>query len=240
MWVATSANPSSFEVLNDAVRKYDDLRWKYVDAFIDIMRLCRRRDVLKTFLGWVNAAQRDLPSFYDTSAAMGGAAPDTLHTKEPLLGGSGFLWTTKRRGNRAIAEILHHELVELEGMHNDSVTKRIDIFKEAYSCFLRLNAPVNDRLWKSQKIEDGEIVEVEVVCKAYQDLEGGPCSIEMMQSAGPSDKRRKAKMTLLKRAVAHSEELFPGLVPLRQRKRAKRQSSKGSQDDKAQRSRSHG
>jgi len=227
VWVATTANPSSFEVLNDAVRKYDALRFKYVDAYIDIMRVCRRRDVLKTFLGWVDASQRDLPAFYDTSAAVAGAAPDTLHSKESLLRGSGLLWTTKRRANRAIAELLHRELIELEGTHNDSVTKRIDIFKEAYSCFLRLNSPVDDKAWKSQKVEEGAVIEVDVMCKAYQDLEGGQSTMEM-ELERSSHLTHKVKMMQLKAAVAKCEELFPALVPTRQRKRTKRQSSKST------------
>ena len=178
VWVATTGNPSSFEVLNDSIRKYDNLRWKYCDAYIDIMGLCRRKDVLTTFLGWADAASRDLPAFYNVSAALGGTAPSTLHNKENMLNGSGFIWYIKRRANRTIAEILIQELQELEGDQNDGVTKRIDILKDAYSCFLRLKAPVNDRSWKSQKIEDGVVTEVEALCKAFQDLEGDPNSIQ--------------------------------------------------------------
>ena len=228
VWVATTGNPSSFEVLNDSIRKYDNLRWKYCDAYIDIMGLCRRKDVLTTFLGWADAASRDLPAFYDVSAALGGTAPNTLHNKENILHGSGFLWSIKRRANRTIAEILIHELQELEGDQNDAVTKRFDIFKDAYSCFLRLKAPVIDRSWKSQKIEDGGVIEVEALCKAFQDLEGDPNSIQGqddLPSAGTYS-NYSAKMNLLRCAIAKCEELFPALAPTK--KRAKRQSSKST------------
>ena len=228
VWVATTGNPSSFEVLNDSIRKYDNLRWKYCDAYIDIMGLCRRKDVLTTFLGWADAASRDLPAFYDVSAALGGTAPNTLHNKENILNGSGFLWSIKRRANRTIAEILIQELQELKGDQNDAVTKRIDILKDAYSCFLRLKAPVNDRSWKSQKIEDGVVTEVEALCKAFQDLEGDPNSIQRqdeLPSAGTYS-NYSAKMNLLRCAIAKCEELFPALAPTK--KRAKRQSSKST------------
>lgn len=225
--MATTGNPSSFEVLNDSVRKYDNLRWKYCDAYIDIMGLCRRKDVLTTFLGWVDASQRDLPAFYDASAALGGTAPDTPHNKENILHGSGCLWSIKRRANRAIAEILIQELQELEGDQNDAVTKRIDIFKDAYSCFLRLKAPVNDRSWKSQKIEDGAVIEVEALCKAFQDLEGDPNSIQGQDlSSSGTYSNHSAKLNLLRCAVSKCEELFPALAPTK--KRAKRQSSKST------------
>jgi len=227
VWVATTGNPSSFEVLNDAIRKYDNLRWKYCDAYIDIMGLCRRRDVLTTFLGWVDTAQRDLPAFYDASAALGGTAPDTVHSKENLLHGSGFLWSIKRRANRTIAVILLQELRELDGDHNDAVTKRIDIFKEAYSCFLRLKAPVKDRSWKSQKVEDGAVMEVEALCRAFQDLEGNSNSIEGQDLS----LNHKDKMSLLRCAIDKCEELFPALVPTR--KRMKRQLSKATTTTKA-------
>ena len=237
VWVATSSNPSSFEVLNDAVRKYDALRWKYVDAYIDIMRLCKRLDVLKTFAGWVDASPRDLPAFYDVSASMGGGAPDTLHSKETLLKGSGLIWYAKRRANQAIVKILQQELTETEtGVHNDSIAKRIDIFKEAFSCFLRMNAPLNDRLWRSQKIEDGEIIEVDMICRAYQNLENDSSSADMqMIHVGPDNTipSRKEKFSLLHRAVSKCEEMFPELVPMRQRRKAKRQTSKGSQKETA-------
>jgi hypothetical protein len=232
VWVATTGNPSSFEVLNDAIRKYDNLRWKYCDAYVDIIGLCRRKDLLTTLLGWVDASQRDLPAFYDASAALGGSAPHTLHNKENLLHGSGFLWSIKRRANRTIAEVLMQELHELDGDHNDAVTKRIDIFKEAYTCFLRLKAPVNDRSWKSQKIEDGAVMEVETLCKAFQDLEGDPNSIEGQDLSSASiHLNHSAKVNLLRCAVAKCEELFPALAPTK--KRAKRQSSKGNTSNNA-------
>ena len=215
-------------MLNDAIRKYDNLRWKYCDAYIDIMGLCRRRDILTTFLGWVDTAQRDLPAFYDASAALGGTAPDTIHSKENLLHGSGFLWSIKRRANCTIAEILLQELSELDGDNNGAVTKRLDIFKDAYSCFLRLKAPVNDRSWKSQKVEDGAVVEVEAICRAFQDLEGTSNSIEgqNLSSADAHPLNHNDKMILLRCAIAKCEELFPGLVPTR--KRMKRQPSKAT------------
>lgn len=192
------------------------------------MGLCRRKDVLTTFLGWADAASRDLPAFYDVSAALGGTAPNMLHNKENILHGSGFLWSIKRRANRTIAAILIQELQELEGDQNDAVTKRIDIFKDAYSCFLRLKAPVNDRSWKSQKIEDGAVTEVEALCKAFQDLEGDPNSIQGQDDL-PSEgtySNYSAKMNLLRCAIAKCEELFPALAPTK--KRAKRQSSKST------------
>lgn len=184
------------------------------------MGLCRRKDVLTTFLGWTDASSRDLPAFYDVSAALGGTAPNTLHNKENILHGSGFLWSIKRRANRTIAKILIQELQELDGDQNDA--KRIDIFKDAYSCFLRLKAPVNDRSWKSQKIEDGGVIEVEALCKTFQELQGDPNS---MQSPGTC-LNHSAKMNLLRCAITKCEELFPALAPTK--KRAKRQSSKST------------
>ena len=215
-------------MLNDAQRKYDNLRWKYCDAYIDIMGLCKRRDVLTTFLGWVDTAHRDLPAFYDASAALGGTAPDTVHSKENLLHGSGFLWSIKRRANCTIADILLQELRELDGDNNGAVTKRLDIFKDAYSCFLRLKAPVNDRSWKSQKVEDGAVMEVEAICRAFQDLEGTSNSTERqnLSSLDAHPLNHKDKMILLRCAIAKCEELFPGLVPTR--KRTKRQQSKAT------------
>ena len=216
VWVATTATPSAFEILNDAQRKYDALRWKYVDSYIDIMRLCKRREALTTFFGWITACHRDLPNFYADTAIRGGGAPDSHHSKTSLVEGahSGMLYHVKKRTNGAIADIIIHELTRSS---NVSVADRIDLLKDSYACFLRVNTPISDKAWKRENLESGNMLEVEALCQAYLSLEETHMSGE------------KSKIGLLAMAHTKCQNMFPEIGPKNQRKRLKRQTSKGGE-----------
>jgi hypothetical protein len=132
VWVTTPTSPSPFQVINDAVRKYDSLRWKYIGAFIDSMKLCKRRETLEVFLSWCYSCRRDLPSFYDASAASKGGNPIYLHIKDKLIGGSGLLCSIRlayllyegKLGYHLLKLLKHHKMmVNLYDMNNTMIKK---------------------------------------------------------------------------------------------------------------------
>jgi hypothetical protein len=46
--------------LNDPTRKYDYLRLKYIKAYIDCMKQCKKLDRIETLLDYTNNCAQDL------------------------------------------------------------------------------------------------------------------------------------------------------------------------------------
>ena len=124
--------------MNDASRKFDRLRWKYIGAFIDCMRLCRRRSTLENFIKWCQASSRDLPSFYDVTATEEGETPQNSHSTENLLlGQSGLIFLAMRYANAAIADVISKEVDEVNTEQtNDNEWKKqvTELLGEAFRC----------------------------------------------------------------------------------------------------------
>jgi len=173
VWVTTPVSPTPFEVINSSGRKYNRLRCKYIGAFIECMRLCEKSDQLKTFLKSCNASSRDLPSFYDVTVSKSERLPPRLHSKDNLLHPNvGVVFFAKKYANSTLSLILL-DLLSKNGNENKSAVAN-KIFDGMYKCFLRLNCPVTNNLWLSQKsrqlFENGLIAEADSLCKAYQHL----------------------------------------------------------------------
>jgi len=230
VWLTTPASPAPFEVLNDATRKYDALRWKYIAAYIDCMRLCNRRNQLETLITWMDSTSRDLPSFYEASAMTQGTTPLLPHNSCSLLNvGTGFLWHLKRYANEAVADILRQEIaiaVYQPNTDNDIDWKSglLNKLQCAFLCFRRLNTPLESGIWQSQavkrKIEQGEISELEALCDCYL--------LCTKRSDGKTGYRCRytweAKLRILRIALSKCAELFPtldeqGNIKRRSRKR---------------------
>ena len=210
-------------MLNDTVHKFDALRAKYIGAFIDSMKLCKRRDVLETFLGWIKASQRDLPAFYEASASSKGGMPQCWHGKEIFYQGSGLLWAAKRHTNSAISEIIMQELectfCDLPKERKEERLK--ELLKSSFVCFLRLNCPICDDYWKSGKKGVFDVLEVKAICKAYLSLYNEEEETEGLTQSPDVDTLTTMKhwLTLLRKAVSKCEDIFPAVLHRRKRKK---------------------
>lgn len=172
VWVTTPSKPSPFEVLNDSIRKYDRLRLKYVGAFIDCMKLCRRIDTLETFIGWTSSCRRDLPSFYEESAKIRGKPLKFHHTKDSMFGGCGLVWYAKYYANGAIACIITEELKDLNAQTDKEPEVKenaiLEYLKMAYTCFARLRCSLGDEQWRKRFLSKTDVPEADALILAYQ------------------------------------------------------------------------
>ena len=213
VWVTTPLSPSPFEYINDSSRKFDRIRWKYIGAFVDCTRLCRSRTTLENFIKWCDFSSRDLPSFYDVTATEEGETPQNSHSNTNLLSvSSGLIYFAMKYTNGAIAEIISHEVDELmrQDIDDDAWKKYMtELLRDAYKCFLRLNCPINNSLWKSTKIKHqmciGNIAEVETLCKIFM-------ALNAIESSPPILITWEQKMLLLTSAIKEAQKLFPFLA----------------------------
>lgn len=210
VWVTTAYPPTSFETVNNSVRKYDSIRGKYIAAYIESLRLCGNRSELETLLRWISSSKRDLPSLFCTSALAGGGRPDKSHTNDSLLIKSRSLSSfhlltgLKRRANSAMAFVLKEELLSKES----TVRYPENHLRLAYACFLRLNCTVKQlkktRAWKH---EPGGVSEAEALTQAYLKL-GHTKNIV----ADPNDwSGGGQKAAVLEAALQKCKELFPSV-----------------------------
>jgi hypothetical protein len=170
--VTTSPAPSPFEVLNDSIRKYDALRFKYIEAYIECMRLSEQKDRIEILLNWAATSNQDLAGYYEASAALRGGDPGK-HTKQSLLSGNGFIAKVKRNASNALAEIILQDLAHMKknGIDNDGKVKLTAHFKLAYTLFLRLNSSCKEvaEFIRSHKL----LAEAEALCKCYLSIQAG-------------------------------------------------------------------
>ena len=184
VWVTTTSSSSPFQVLNTSTRKYDSLRGKYIAAYLETLRLSRRRGELETFLKWTYSCRRDLPGFFQASALAERGVPAKSHANDPLLvvrdslSEHSFLTGVKRRANDAFAEVLANEIAERSPSNRSSPGgehKLAERFlKLAYSSYLRLHCSRDDLnkvgAWKYGR---ESLPEVEAVCQAYLAMDEG-------------------------------------------------------------------
>lgn len=172
MWVTTTAAPTPFEVLNDSIRKYEALRLKYIEAYIDCMRVNERKDMIETLLTWTTTSDQDLASYYEASAVLRGGDPGK-HNKQSLLLDNGFIANVKRKASNALAEIILQDLAFMKknGVNNDAKTKLNDHLKLAYTLFLRFNSSCKEvaDFATSNKM----LAEAEALGKCYLAIQAG-------------------------------------------------------------------
>jgi len=232
VWVTTPPSPSPFEYINDSSRKFDRLRCKYIGAFIDCMRLCRRRSILENFLKWCKATSRDLPSFYDETATEEGETPQSSHSSSNLITSTGLTYFAMKYANNAVAQIICQEISELilKEMNEKEWEKQMtELLGDAYKCFLRLNCPEDDSLWQSVKfkhqIHDGTIFEVEALCNAFMALNG-------IKSTPSIPISWEQKRLLFRFAAKEAEKLFPALgissISMKKKRKRKNQETTNS------------
>lgn len=217
VWVTSSTSPSPFQAINNSVRKYDALRGKYIGAYLESLRLCNKRNDIETFLRWVLACPRDLPSYFAASALSQGGVPKTLHVDDPLLIKSRslssffFLTTVKRQANSALAATIVHDL---QAHATTSSSDNESQLKAAYACFLRLNCKpeelIKNRSWKyHQHHSSGASTKdvVEALTTSFLRV-----SKESPLSGAPGDWSGESQVaTLVKAAIARCKKLFPNL-----------------------------
>ena len=108
VWVTMDSDTTPLETINRSARKYDSLRGKYIAAYIDSLRICRRRKELDQFLSWTNSSSRDLPSHFAESALLEGGMPthaptlDCLVTYNKPIESLYFLKSIRRLANSAL------------------------------------------------------------------------------------------------------------------------------------------
>lgn len=210
VWVTTSYPPTTFETLNNTVRKYDSLRGKYISAYIDCLRLCGCRNELETLLRWISSSKRDLPSFFHATAMAGGGRPekshvhDSLLTKNRALSSRYILTELKRRANSAMASVLKQEL----SSKDSNIRSLENQLKLAYACFLRLNCTLKDlKKTREWKYEPEGVREAEALSLAFLRLNEPP-AVEV----DPNDwSGGGQKAMILGAALQKCRELFPSL-----------------------------
>ncbi len=200
--------------MNDSSRKFDRLRWKYIGAFVDCMRICGRRSTLETFIKWCFNSSRDLPSFYIATAKQEGEAPQNSHDTENMLlnDGNGLIYFAMQYANGAIADIIRRESIALshQKLGDDWEKKVNELMSDAYKCFLRLNCSIDDSVWQTrrvkQRMSSRQIPEVEALCVAYMTLKRIPsASYSKILKHCPWDH----KVLLLRSAIKDCEKMFP-------------------------------
>jgi len=206
-------------LLNDTVRKYDTLRSKYIGAFIDCMRLCKRKSPLTTLINWCTSSRRDLVSFYSASAAALGSSPKQIHNRNNLLlQGAGLIHFSMRRANAALAAITQVEAYTMASRERaddwkDNIRKELEC---AYECFLRLNCPIVDGIWQSQKFKrnliDGRIIEIEALCDTHGLSNDPNYRMVSNQWNGRRVDTWEVKFRRLQMILIRCNRMFPGIT----------------------------
>ena len=212
VWV-TADGTSTFQTINNSVRKYDSLRGKYIAAYIECLRLCARRKELETVLRWTSTAVRDLPAYFAASALVQGSKPQRSHTLDSLLlkGRSlsphFFLTVVKRQANSALAFVV---LQDLKANSDNEQSFLENQLKLAYACFLRLNCDPKilskSRAWKYHRKNGAKDV-VEALTTAYSLIEN-----RQRLSGVPCDWSGESQLTsTLQLALQKCKEMFPAV-----------------------------
>ena len=225
VWVTNGGAASPFQAMNGAIRKYDSLRGKYIDAYLEALHLCYRRSEIETFLKWLYGSKRDHPSNFRAGATNNGEKPTTSHFQDPLLISEsdqsslmsrGFLLSSKRRANSVLADILLHEVSNLDSdaaskQSSDGLKVSETYLKNAYACYLRLNCSIEDlKRLRAFKYGSNSIREVDALCQAY--LSGGVDGEESLSGNDFGDWTGGGrKLVIFKNALSKSKKLFPTL-----------------------------
>jgi len=227
VWVTTPGTaPSPFEAINNSIRKFDCLRSKYVEGYVECLRLCKRTEKLEMLLEWVRTSNRDLPSFYQASALAKGGEPKNPHTndclllKKPSIENLGLIRSVKRKINSAIADVVIQELQTSKKSGSQvSQIKVKEYLKLSFTSYLQLNCTIRDlersRAWKYGL---GSIREVEALCESYLALQDHE-HVHMKEQNWSGGAQKKV---VLEAALQKAHEVFPNILSKKKsRKRTK-------------------
>jgi hypothetical protein len=224
VWVTTSAAPSPFEVLNDSIRKYDALRLKYIDAYLDCMRVSERKDRIESVLNWTTTSNQDLAGFYEASAALRGGDPGK-HIKLSLLSGStgsnGFIAKVKRNTSQALAEIILRDLAHMkkDGIDINGKMKLTAHFKLAHNLFQRLNSSCKEVVEFIRTVKP--LAEAEALGKCYLSIQAG----YRISSTDFSDMESETLCSILERATSTAKSMMHEIKTISPKKRAKNENN---------------
>jgi len=228
VWVTNSGAASPFQAMNSLVRKYDSLRGKYIGAYLETLRICKRRPEVEMIMKWLYTSKRDQPSYFQAGAMNGGDKPTVSQTQDPLLifgsksvlRSRGFLLSAKRKANGVLADILMHEIskkvaatASSKASSSSDRTKMTEFYlKHTYACYLRLNCSIEDlnkmRAWK---YGSEPFYEVDALCQAYLSL-GDTIQDDLASSSDFGDWAGGGRKSMIfKAALAKCKTLFPSL-----------------------------
>jgi len=221
VWVTTPTSPTPFETINESARKFDRLRCKYIAAYIETMYLCKRQEKLETFIKWTHAAPRDLPSFYSLRSevnALGGNRYQESHCKDNLLLPSvGLVTFTKIMANAALCRILLGAIGESPSLKQEAK----DNFGDIYTCFLRLNCPLENPIWQTQQtrklLNASACLEVDSLITAYQSI-----YVKKSMISEVTQMSWEEKMLMLRTAVSEGQKLSASKDDLETNKKARK------------------
>lgn len=175
------------------------------------MYLCKMHDKLETFIKWTQSAPRDLPSFYDISLrsevnALGDRYQES-HCKDNLILSSvGLVSFAKKLSNAALCRIL----VEAIGGNDSKNQEAQDLFGDIYTCFLRLNCPLDSSIWQTQQtrklVNASACIEVDSLITAYQSM----YDVQEEMSSKVTQMSWEEKMIVLRSAVNQGQKLNTG------------------------------
>ncbi len=214
--MTTSAAPSPFEVLNDSIRKYDALRLKYIDAYLDCMRLSERKDRIEIVLNWTTTSNQDLAGFYEASAALRGGDPGK-HIKQSLLSGNGFIANVKRNTSQALAEIVLRDLAHMKknGIDDNGKMKLTAHFKLAHNLFQRLNSSCKEVVEFIRTVKP--LPEAEALGKCYLSIQAG----YRISAIDFSDMESETLCSILERATSTAKSMMHERKAISPKKRTK-------------------
>ena len=229
VWITNSGAASPFQAMNSLVRKYDSLRGKYIGAYLETLRICKRRPEVEMIMKCLYTSKRDQPSYFQAGAMNGGDKPTISPTQDPLLifgsnsvlRSRGFILSAKRKANGVLADILMHEMSKKVAAMASSkassspseCTKMAEFYlKHAYACYLRLNCSIEDlnkvRAWK---YGSEPFHEVDALCQAYLSL-GDTIQDDLASSSDFGDWSGGGRKSMIfKAALAKCKTLFPSL-----------------------------
>lgn len=256
VWITGDGTASAFQAINNSVRKYDSLRGKYISAYIQCLRLCRRRKELDTFLSWTaSICPRDLPSFFAASARNEGGKPKQTHMFDSLvihgrtISSFHFLTSVRREANCSLASVILQDLKDITVKESSiAYAEKIKYLetqlKIAYVCFLRLNCGPDElikisRLWKYHN-KFGVKDVVDALTTAFVNLVK-----DVIRSGATSDWSGESEISsILKAAVHKCRELYPSISSSfsfsRQRASSKQKGGSGDLTAGSKRKRANG
>ena len=157
--------------------------------------------------------QYDLPSFYELSAHNQGRPPKYLGLwkQNLLVKRNGLLPLTLKYANDAQVAIILKKLQTLDGIDIKREMLK-ELLHNSYICFLRLNCPIEDGIWHSQKMKNliclGGIREVNALCESFMTLYISKSDSLLFRKRSDWE----TKFWLLRKAIKTCNGLFPNVA----------------------------
>jgi hypothetical protein len=218
VWITADGETTPFETINSSARKYDSLRGKYISAYIDSLRLCRRRKELDVFLSWTTSCLKDLPLHFATSIlSSGGETPllDNIVAYDNSILSLHFLKSVRRVANCALARVITDDMNESTKAASykpgDTAKHYEAQLKVAYACFLRLGCDFETMKKRRSLLfqkQCGVKDVVEALTLAYSIVYNTTAASQVDYSDWSGDHQM---ITTLAAALQKCKELYPSL-----------------------------